>query len=74
MAQKILHANNAGFDAFDASVYAKAIAAAATQVSAETIVISQTLTGKTVAPIVSANLKAGIVSGAVSLPDAKFCC
>lgn len=71
-AKKILHANNAGFDAFDASVYAKAIAAAATQVSAETIVISQTLTGKAVAPIVSANLKAGIVSGAVSLPDANF--
>ena len=71
-AKKILHANNAGFDAFDASVYAKAIAAAATQVNAETIVISQTLTGKAVAPIVSANLKAGIVSGAVSLPDANF--
>jgi electron transfer flavoprotein alpha subunit len=71
-AKKILHANNAGFDKFDASAFAKAIAEVATQVSADTIVISQTLTGKAVAPVVSARLKAGIVSGAVGLPDADF--
>ena len=71
-AKKIIHANNAGFDNFDASAYAKAIADVATQVSADTIVISQTLTGKAVAPVVSARLKAGIVSGAVGLPDADF--
>ncbi|MFN8294823.1 MAG: electron transfer flavoprotein subunit alpha/FixB family protein [Chitinophagales bacterium] len=71
-AKKIIHANNAGFDNFDASAYAKAIAEVATQVSADTIVISQTLTGKAVAPVVSARLKAGIVSGAVGLPDADF--
>ncbi|MFN8261426.1 MAG: electron transfer flavoprotein subunit alpha/FixB family protein [Chitinophagales bacterium] len=71
-AKKIIHASNAGFDAFDASAYAKAIAEVATQVGADTIVISQTLTGKAVAPVVSARLKAGIVSGAVGLPDADF--
>lgn len=71
-AKKIIHANNAGFDNFDASAYAKAIAEVATQISADTIVISQTLTGKAVAPVVSARLKAGIVSGAVGLPDADF--
>jgi electron transfer flavoprotein alpha subunit len=71
-AKKIIHANNAGFDNFDASAYAKAIAEAATQISADTIIISQTLTGKAVAPVVSARLKAGIVSGAVGLPDADF--
>lgn len=71
-AKKIIHANNAGFDSFDASAYAKAIAEVAGQVNADTIVISQTLTGKAVAPVVSARLKAGIVSGAVGLPDANF--
>jgi electron transfer flavoprotein alpha subunit len=71
-AKKIIHANNAGFDNFDASAYAKAIAEVATQISADTIIISQTLTGKAVAPVVSARLKAGIVSGAVGLPDADF--
>ncbi len=71
-AKKIIHANNAGFDKFDASVYAKAIAEVATQINADTIIISQTLTGKAVAPVVSARLKAGIVSGAVGLPDADF--
>ena len=71
-AKKIIHASNAGFDAFDASAYAKAVAEVATQINADTIIISQTLTGKAVAPVVSARLKAGIVSGAVGLPDADF--
>lgn len=71
-AKKILHANNTAFDNFDANVYARAIADAATQVNADTIVVSQTLSGKAVAPSISARLKAGIVSGAVALPDANF--
>ena len=71
-ATKVLHSENKAFDNFDASAYAKAIADVATKVNADTIVISQTLTGKAVAPVVSARLKAGIVSGAVGLPDADF--
>lgn len=71
-AKKIIHANNTGFDNFDASAYSKAIAEIATQVNADTIVIPQTLMGKAVAPMVSARLKAGLVSGAVALPDADF--
>ena len=71
-ATKVLHVENKAFDNFDATVYAKAIADAAAKISADTIVIAQTLTGKAVAPIVSARLKAGIVSGAVGLPDADF--
>jgi electron transfer flavoprotein alpha subunit len=71
-ATKILHSENKAFDNFDASAFAKAIADVATKVNADTIVISQTLTGKAVAPVVSARLKAGIVSGAVGLPDAGF--
>ena len=71
-AKKILHSENKAFDNFDASAYAKAISDVAGTVNADTIVISQTLTGKAVAPVVSARLKAGIVSGAVGLPDADF--
>ncbi|MCB0507510.1 MAG: electron transfer flavoprotein subunit alpha/FixB family protein [Chitinophagales bacterium] len=71
-ATKVLHAGNKEFDSFDANEYTKAVADVATQVNADTIVFSQTLTGKAVAPVVSARLKAGIVSGAVSLPDADF--
>ncbi|MFN8262546.1 MAG: electron transfer flavoprotein subunit alpha/FixB family protein [Chitinophagales bacterium] len=71
-ATKILHVENKAFDNFDASVYAKAVSDVATQVNADTIVFSQTLTGKAVAPFVAAKLKAGIVSGAVGLPDADF--
>ncbi len=71
-AKKIVHAGNAGFDNFDAGTYAKAIADTAAAVGAKVIVISQTLTGKAVAPRVAVRLNAGIVSGAVSLPDADF--
>lgn len=71
-AKKIIHAGNAGFDNFDAGTYAKAIADTAAAAGAKVIVISQTLTGKAVAPRVAVRLNAGIVSGAVSLPDADF--
>ncbi|NOQ70983.1 MAG: electron transfer flavoprotein subunit alpha/FixB family protein [Crocinitomix sp.] len=46
------------------------IKAAAESVSANTIVFSQDITGKAVAPRVSAALKAGLASGAIALPDA----
>ncbi len=53
----------------DAQVYAKAIADVATANSASVIVLSHNLTGKAVAPRLSARLKAGLVAGAVGLPD-----
>ena len=67
-AKKILHGNNTAFDHFDANVFARAISDVATQVTADTIVISQTLAGKAIAPSISARLKAGLVSGAVGFP------
>jgi electron transfer flavoprotein alpha subunit len=48
---------------------AKLTAAAAEQESADIIVFAQDFTGKSVAPILSAKLKAGLVSGAVDYPD-----
>jgi electron transfer flavoprotein alpha subunit len=66
-AQKVHHAENAAFDAFDAQVYAAAIAEAAA--GAQVVVFSHTTSGKAIAPRLSARLKAGLVAGAVSLPD-----
>lgn len=53
----------------DAQVYTKAIAEAVQQSGADTIVFSGNLTGKAVAPRLSVRLKAGLVTGAVGLPD-----
>jgi electron transfer flavoprotein alpha subunit len=54
----------------DASQLTRLVSATAGTTGATTIVFSQDLTGRAVAPRVSANLKAGLVAGAVSLPDA----
>jgi electron transfer flavoprotein alpha subunit len=59
----------AGSHAFDAQSFAKAIAEAATQLNATVVVFSNNLNGKALAPRVSVRLKAGLVSGAVALPD-----
>jgi electron transfer flavoprotein alpha subunit len=53
----------------DARIYAKVIAEVAASLKADIIIFSHTQTGRAVAPRVSARLKAGLVSGAVSLPD-----
>jgi len=45
------------------------IAEAATKVGADTIVFSYDVTGKAVAPIVSAKLKAGLVAGVLDYPE-----
>ena len=54
----------------DASQLTRLVSATAASTGATTIVFSQDLTGRAVAPRVSASLKAGLVAGAVSLPDA----
>jgi len=53
----------------DAQVYIQVIAEAATKLGADTIVFSHTQTGKAIAPGIAARLKAGLVSGALALPD-----
>lgn len=68
-AQKVHHANNAAFNAMDAQVYAAAIADAANAAGATVIVFSHTTSGKAIAPRLSARMKAGLVAGAVALPD-----
>jgi electron transfer flavoprotein alpha subunit len=53
----------------DAQVFTKIIAAAATAIGATVIVFSNNFNGKAIAPRLSVRLKAGLVSGAVALPE-----
>jgi len=54
---------------FDAQAYAKAIAEAAGQTGATTLVFSNNTSGRALAPRVAVRLKAGLVAGATALPD-----
>ena len=58
-----------GVTSNDASQLTNLVASAAESVGASTIVLSQDLTGRAVAPRLSAKLKAGLASGAIALPD-----
>lgn len=66
---KIHHVANDSLNHVDAQVYTKAIADVATAAGATVIVLSHNVTGKAVSPRLSARLKAGLVAGAVGLPD-----
>lgn len=54
---------------FNAESYAKAIANIASSENAVVVVVSNTYSGKSVAPRIAARLKAAIVSGVVSQPE-----
>jgi electron transfer flavoprotein alpha subunit len=58
-------------DGQDPSQLVKMVAAAAQKVGASTIIFSHDLIGKAVAPRLSVRLKAGLVAGAVALPEAN---
>ncbi len=53
----------------DAQVFTKVIAEAVSSTAATVVVFSNNLSGKAIAPRLSARLKAGLVSGATGLPD-----
>lgn len=67
--KKVHHVQGDTLNHLDAQLYTKAIADVATATSAAVIVFSNNLSGKAIAPRLSARLKAGLVSGAVALPD-----
>jgi len=67
--KKIHHVNNPALDHLDAQAYTKAIADVAEKTGAEVIVFSNNVDGKAIASRLSARMKAGLVSGAVALPD-----
>lgn len=66
---KIHHINDAALDHVDAQVYAQVVAEAAQKTNASIVILSQNTTGKAVAPRLSARLKAGLVAGAVAVPE-----
>lgn len=67
--KKIHQATSEALDQPDAQVYAKLISEVASGTGATVIVFSNNISGKAIAPRVSARLKAGLVAGAVALPD-----
>jgi electron transfer flavoprotein alpha subunit len=67
--KKIHQVNNEILNQLDSQVYTNVLAEAISKLGAKVIVFSNNLTGKAVAPRLSAKLKAGLVSGAVALPD-----
>ncbi len=67
--KKIHQVTNDSLDHLDAQVFAKVIAQAAEATGAKVIVFSNNATGKAIAPRLSVRLKAGLISGAVALPD-----
>ena len=67
--KKIHTLKNELLNNIDDQVYTKIIAEAATTIGATVIIFSNNFSGKAIAPRLSAKLKAGLVSGAVGLPD-----
>jgi electron transfer flavoprotein alpha subunit len=67
--KKIHTVKNDALNNLDAQVYANVITQAVAAAGVTVIVFSNNLNGKAIAPRVSAKLKAGLVSGAVALPD-----
>lgn len=61
---------NSALTNHDATQVTRLVEAAAEAISADTIVFSHDLSGRAIAPRVSASLKAGLVSGATALPAA----
>lgn len=66
---KIYHVSDEILNHLDAQVYTNVIGQVATAVNTNVIVFSNNVDGKAIAPRLSARLKAGLVTGAVALPD-----
>lgn len=67
--KKIHQVSDASLNHMDARQFTSVIAEAVKQTNATIVVFSNNLTGKAVAPRLSARLKAGLVAGAVALPE-----
>ncbi len=67
--KKVHHLKDENLNQFDARVQATIIVEAVNILKPDVIVFSHNQTGRAIAPIIAAKLKAGLVSGAVALPD-----
>ncbi|MBL4710383.1 MAG: electron transfer flavoprotein subunit alpha/FixB family protein [Flavobacteriales bacterium] len=68
-ADKIIHVTNDQFNDFQPSLIAEAIHKSADANNSSIIIFSHDLSGKAVAPILAARMNAGLVTGAVELPN-----
>jgi electron transfer flavoprotein alpha subunit len=68
-AKKVYHVPQEQLNHFDAQVFSKVITQVAEKTGASVVVFANTTNGKALAPQLSVLLKAGLVSGAVALPD-----
>jgi electron transfer flavoprotein alpha subunit len=66
---KVHTVKNEALNHLDAQVFTKVIADAVAATGAKVVVFSNNLAGKAIAARLSARLKAGLVSGAIGLPD-----
>jgi electron transfer flavoprotein alpha subunit len=67
--KKVIHADDATINSSDNQCMTTIINSAASKFNADTIIFSNTISAKGIAPRLSVKMKAGMVSGAVSLPD-----
>jgi electron transfer flavoprotein alpha subunit len=67
--KKVYTIKNDVLNHLDAQVFTNVIAQAVTGTGATVVIFSNNLNGKSVAPRLSVKLKAGLVSGAIALPD-----
>ncbi|MES1225193.1 MAG: electron transfer flavoprotein subunit alpha/FixB family protein, partial [Bacteroidota bacterium] len=67
--KKIHQVNNEQLNHLDAEVFTKVLAEAVAASNATVVIFSNNVTGKAVAPRLSAKLKAGLATGVVALPD-----
>ncbi|PPL00158.1 electron transfer flavoprotein subunit alpha/FixB family protein [Parapedobacter indicus] len=68
-ASRVLNVSSDQLKQFVNQAYASVIAAAADQIGADLIVLSNSFSGKGLAPRVAAKVEAGLADGAVELPD-----
>lgn len=68
-AQKVLHVADARLNELEAGTATKILAEAVTKENATVVIFSHNFSGRAIAPQLSARIKAGLVAGAISLPD-----
>ncbi len=68
-ADKVVQLNSDALHSFQPSLFAKGVEQVAQQEGSNLVIFSHDLSGKAIAPIVAVKLNAGIVTGAVALPE-----
>ena len=68
-ASRVIQVSDSSLDAFDSSVHSDVVVQVADQVSADTVILAHSSTGKSLIGRLAAKMKAGSVSGVVGLPN-----